>query len=119
MRSKIIELGLIFIYTHTIYVFIIYMEYIEYDENLDMIVYGVYLHRLIISFLLCHMWRREFDKNCKYFSHAPCSFCSDDIIYYYSLYQPGISITCVSYVTLVPLLEKCVHVNIQAYKSRM
>ena len=44
MRSKLIEVGMIFIYTNTIYVNIPYMEYMSYEENCDMIAYGVYLH---------------------------------------------------------------------------
>ena len=45
-----IEVGIIFIYTHTIYVTIPYIEYIIYEENRDKIAYGVYSHRLIMPF---------------------------------------------------------------------
>ena len=119
MRRKIIEVGLIFIYTHVIYVTITYMEYMEYEYNRDMITYGVYLHRLITSLLIWHMWRREFDKNHKHFSHISCIFHPEVIIDYYSSYHPGISCMCLSYGTLVQLLIKCSYGNIQAYKLRM
>ena len=39
---------MIFIYNHTIYVTITYMEYISYENNNGMIAYGVYLDRLIM-----------------------------------------------------------------------
>ena len=48
MRSKIIEDGMISIYTYIIYdqshiyINIPYIGYIEYEDNCDMIIYGVY-----------------------------------------------------------------------------
>ena len=119
MRGKIIRVGLVFIYTHMVYVKIPYMGYIEYEENCDKISYGVYSHRLIMSFLLWHMWRRECDTNHNQFNHILGRFRPEDIPDYYSSYHPGISILCVSYGLLVSLLRKCTYSNIQAYKYRM
>ena len=48
MRNKIIEVGLIFIYNHTINVTITYMEYMAYEEIFDMVTYGVYSYLLIM-----------------------------------------------------------------------
>ena len=41
MKSKIIEVGLLFVYTHVLYVTIPCMDYMAYEDNLDNIIYGV------------------------------------------------------------------------------
>ena len=119
MRIKIIEVGIIFMYTHAIYVTIPYMEYILYDDNRDKIAYDVYSHQLIMLLLILNMWHREFDTNHNRYNHIYCSFCPEGILDHCSPYHPGISILCVAYVSLVPILSKCAYGNIHAYKSHI